>query len=81
MIKKAAKQLIKADKVRFNSVGFEENKKALGKNNLPSKSTRNKIAGYIGRMNIIERDLAVKEAKKKARETMASQEMPQYEQY
>ena len=80
MIKKAAKQLIKADKARFG-VGFEANKKALGKDNLPSKSTRNKIAGYIGRMNVIERDIAVKEAKKKARETMASQELPQYEQY
>lgn len=80
MIKKAAKQLVKADKARFN-VTFEDNKKALGKDNLPSKSTRNKIAGYIARLNRIERDLVVKEAKKKAREVTASQEMPQYEQY
>ena len=80
MIKKAAKQLVKAEKSRFN-IAFEDNKKALGKDNLPSKSTRNKIAGYIARLNMIEKDLSLKEAKRKAREAAASQEMPQYEQY
>lgn len=80
MIKKASKQLIKIDKDRFNT-SFEDNKKALGKEMLPSKSTRNKVAGFIGRLNRTEKELGIKEAKRKKNEVLASQEMPQYEQY
>lgn len=80
MIKKASKQLIKIDKERFNT-SFEDNKKALGTDMLPSKSTRNKVAGFIGRLNRTEKEVAIKEAKRKSKEVLASQEMPQYEQY
>lgn len=47
MVKKAARQLINEDV--FNTE-FENNKKAL-KNTMPSKSVKNKIAGYITRIN------------------------------
>lgn len=47
MIKKAAKQLIEGDH-KFNDK-FENNKKILG-STMPSKSMRNKIAGYIARI-------------------------------
>jgi ribosomal protein S17E len=80
MIKRATKQLLAVDKARFNT-DFEANKKALGKNNLPSKSTRNKIAGFITRLNKYERDAAAKEAKRKEKLMAASEEVPQYEQY
>jgi len=80
MIKRATKQLLSGDKERF-STDFEKNKKALGKNNFPSKSTRNKIAGFITRIRRYERDAAAKEAKRKQKELAASEEMPQYEKY
>jgi ribosomal protein S17E len=80
MIKRATKQLLVADKARFGTV-FEANKKALGRDNLPSKSTRNKIAGFMTRLNITERDMALKEAKRKEKQMVASEETPQYEQY
>lgn len=80
MIKKASKQLIKIDKERFNT-NFESNKKALGKDMLPSKSTRNKVAGFIGRLNRTEKEAAIKEAKRKNKEMLAKEELPQYEQF
>ena len=58
MIKKAAKQLIVADSEGFNDK-FEYNKKTLG-NNLPSKPIRNKVAGYITRLIIIQKSEKLK---------------------
>ena len=47
MVKKAAKQLLSREPKL--SEDFSNNKKILG-NSMPSKSTRNKIAGYISRL-------------------------------
>ena len=47
MIKKAARQLIDGEH-KINE-SYENNKKILG-HDMPSKSTRNKIAGYIARL-------------------------------
>ena len=47
MVKRAAKQLLEGEN-NFND-SFEQNKKIL-RNTMPSKSTRNKIAGYIARL-------------------------------
>ena len=62
MIKRASKQLLVADDARFNG-SFQDNKVALGKNNLPSKSTRNKIAGYIGRIKKMQTNPRVKKVR------------------
>ncbi|MBS3091419.1 30S ribosomal protein S17e [Candidatus Pacearchaeota archaeon] len=62
MIKRAGKQLLVADNERFNE-NFQDNKVALGKNNLPSKSTRNKIAGYIARKKMAEKYPRIKKVK------------------
>lgn len=48
LIKRTSKQLVESSEDSF-SKSFEDNKKALGRT-LPSKKTRNKIAGYITRM-------------------------------
>ena len=50
MIKRAAKQLLDGEHAFTDK--FEHNKKLLA-NSMPSKSTRNKIAGYIARLIII----------------------------
>ncbi len=47
MVKRAAQQLLQDD-LDFNE-DFDHNKKMLG-NTMPSKSIRNKIAGYISRL-------------------------------
>jgi len=47
LVKRTAKQLLKEEN-KFSS-NFEENKKIIGKT-MPSKSIRNKIAGYIARL-------------------------------
>lgn len=47
LVKRTAKNLLKQDN-KFTS-GFEQNKKLL-KNHMPSKSLKNKIAGYISRI-------------------------------
>lgn len=49
MIKKAARQLSLSDSDKFTT-DFNHNKKILQGSKLPSKSTRNKIAGYISRV-------------------------------
>lgn len=49
LIKRTSKQLIKNSNESFGKT-FEENKKALG-SILPSKKIRNKIAGYVARIN------------------------------
>lgn len=48
MVKRAARQLINATPESFNSE-FNHNKKMLG-SRLPSKPIRNKVAGYIARL-------------------------------
>ena len=48
MVKRAAKQLLVKYVDKFDE-SFETNKKILG-STMPSKSTRNKIAGYIARL-------------------------------
>ncbi len=48
LIKRTSRQLIEKSDESFGKT-FEENKKALG-SILPSKRTRNRIAGYIARI-------------------------------
>ena len=47
LVKRTAKKLLKEDNVF--SVDFNKNKKMLG-DTMPSKSIRNKTAGYISRL-------------------------------
>ena len=47
LIKRTARNLLKEENVF--SEDFEKNKRILG-NSMPSKSLRNKIAGYIARL-------------------------------
>jgi len=49
LVKRTSRQLIAQSPESFDKT-FEGNKKALG-SILPSKRTRNKIAGYIARIN------------------------------
>jgi small subunit ribosomal protein S17e len=49
MVKRAAKQLLEESTASLFSQDFNINKKVL-RNTMPSKSTRNKIAGYISRL-------------------------------
>ena len=49
LIKRTSRQLIENSNESFGKT-FEENKKTLG-SILPSKKMRNKIAGYIARIN------------------------------
>ena len=49
MVKRAAKQLLEESTASLFSPDFNVNKKVL-RNTMPSKSTRNKIAGYIARL-------------------------------
>jgi len=49
MVKRAAKQLLEESTASLFSPDFGANKKVL-RNTMPSKSTRNKIAGYISRL-------------------------------
>lgn len=57
MVKRAAKQLLKktSETDTYNE-SFEHNKKILGSGNLPSKSIRNKIAGYLARLKRMEKN-------------------------
>jgi ribosomal protein S17E len=48
LIKRTSRKLIEKDSDSFGKE-FEGNKKAIG-SSLPSKKTRNKIAGYIARL-------------------------------
>lgn len=60
LIKRTSKQLLIKDNARFTTE-FNHNKVNLG-NSMPSKSTRNKIAGYIARLRRME--TKVKKVKK-----------------
>ncbi len=72
MVKRAAKQLLVAKAEIFTS-SFEHNKKVLG-NTLPSKSTRNKVAGYIGHVIRMKEVAALKPAPKPEQMEEAPQE-------
>lgn len=52
MVKKAAKQLLATTPSGTFTTAFEHDKRALA-NTMPSKSTRNKVAGYIARLVIM----------------------------
>jgi len=71
MVKRAAKQLIVLYKSRF-SVSFEENKKVLG-NRMPSKSVRNKIAGYLSRLSSMEESRKKKEIEAEKLQSISGQ--------
>lgn len=45
---------------------FNQNKKVLGKNTMPSKKMRNKIAGYIARLMKMQRIKAAQVVKRPA---------------
>ena len=62
MVKKAAKQLLKMSPEYFTTE-FNHNKKILGAT-MPSKPIRNKIAGYIARLNRAKKTEAERELKK-----------------
>ena len=55
LIKRTAKNLIK-EGIKFTE-SFEENKKILGNNTMPSKKLRNQIAGYTMRLKKAEKKL------------------------
>lgn len=63
MIKKAAKQLLDGEN-RFTS-NFDENKKVLSSDKMPSKSTRNKVVGYIAKMIKMKEMSVQREARRK----------------
>ena len=67
MVKRAANQLLKEENI-FDET-FEHNKNLL-KGSMPSKSIRNKIAGYLARLKRAEK----KPPKKPAEETSKTQE-------
>lgn len=63
LIKKAAKQLI--DRSHSFTESFEYNKKLL-QGRMPSKSTSNKVAGYIAHLEKMRRIEKLQQAKKEA---------------
>ena len=73
LVKRSSKQLL-ARSDKFDHL-FETNKKILG-NTMPSKKMRNKIAGYIARLVRMQKESAVKAAKKAE---LASTQMPEYD--
>jgi len=80
MVKRTAKQLLVKVPEQFNE-HYENNKQVLG-NTMPSKSTRNKIAGYIARLQRMKRDESKRQAKIKIKLEQAQQEeMLQAERY
>lgn len=63
LVKRTSKQLLR-ENMPFNEA-FNDNKKMLGKNNMPSKKMRNKIAGYISRLVKMQRIKTTAEASRK----------------
>lgn len=61
LVKRTAKQLLAKQPANFNE-DFEKNKRILS-NTMPSKSIKNKIAGYIARLKRMKRDEAKRQAK------------------
>ena len=78
MIKKAARQLLQGEN-KFNTE-FDHNKKLLIAG-MPSKSMRNKIAGYIGRLKKMQIEEAKRAAMPKKIVVEEKEEMLQAEQY
>jgi small subunit ribosomal protein S17e len=66
LVKRSAKQLL-AGSTLFTEQ-FTHNKKLLQAASLPSKSVRNKIAGYIARLNKMKLVAVQREARRQARE-------------
>lgn len=78
MVKRAAKQLLVKHVDKFDE-SFENNKKILG-NTMPSKAIRNKIAGYISRLQKQKR-ISATEAAKPKQEIAVSEEPLQADVY
>ncbi len=80
LVKRTSKQLLKHEEIVFTNA-FNDNKKILG-NTMPSKKIRNKIAGYIARLQRAKLD-AEKRAQRKARrdaeKQLLAQETPEYQ--
>lgn len=62
MVKKAAKQLLNTTVEQFTTL-FAHNKRILG-NTMPSKPIRNKIAGYMARLQRAKKADAARELQK-----------------
>ncbi len=77
LIKRTARILVKEP--MFGDT-FEHNKKILA-NSMPSKKTRNRIAGYIGHLRRMEQIKAQREAAKPTLAQQAMQEEMQQPQY
>jgi len=75
LIKRAAKNLLSENLLTED---FEHNKKVLG-NSLPDKTTRNKVAGYIARLIVMQKEEKVK--REKPKEEDKEDDVPQYERY
>ncbi len=77
LIKRTGRQLTKEP--MFGDT-FEHNKKILA-NSMPSKKTRNRIAGYIGHLRRMEKIKVAREAQKPTIAQQAMQEELQRVQY
>ncbi len=64
LVKRTSKQLLR-ESMPFDET-FNQNKKVLGKNTMPSKKMRNKIAGYIARLMKMQRIKAAQVVKRPA---------------
>lgn len=64
LVKRTSKQLLR-ESMPFDET-FNQNKKVLGKNTMPSKKMRNKIAGYIARLVKMQRIKAAQVVKRPA---------------
>lgn len=73
MIKRAAKQLMALKNANF-SASFGENKKILS-NKMPSKSVRNKIAGYLSRLTLMKQTELKKQESIKAQPLQPEQDI------
>jgi small subunit ribosomal protein S17e len=74
LVKRTSKKLLQLHP-SFNE-SFERNKKILA-SNMPSKKIRNKIAGYISRLNRMKREAISKPVKKAVQEEMS--QTPEYQ--
>ncbi len=77
MIKKASRQLLEGEN-RFTSK-FEDNKKVLRNDTMPSKPLRNKIAGYIARIIKMKEMSVEREARRKKSQALKEEAEKQYE--
>ena len=57
MVKRASKKMLEEENVF--TTGFDNNKKVLG-SSMPSKKVRNKIAGYLVRLRVLQKKDKVK---------------------